>query len=178
MRRICHHIQSLEENNRLQKSLVYVPASVAVTKKKKGSSREENIFLLLPLVLICAFPFERSPVSAKVPQKHARFGVCHTSWVQSPDHTALISLIPLHIEVTVVCNGKDMRIFIAERMWAYSFASFRLSQDVQLPCKKPHSQVKIIFSCFFSDHISSDIRTRILGTVSAYSLSPKVYIPN
>lgn len=109
MCRICHHIQSLGENNRLQKSLVYVPASVAVTKKKKGSSREENVFLVLPLVLICAFPFKRSPVFAKVPQKHARFGACHTSWVQSPDHTALISLIPLHIEVTVVCNGKDMR---------------------------------------------------------------------
>lgn len=75
-------------------------------------------------------------------------------------------------------ESENIRIFIAERMWAYSFASFRLSQDVQLPCKKPHSQVKIIFSCFFSDHISSDIRTRILGTVSAYSLSPKVYIPN
>lgn len=78
-------------------------------QKKRSSSREENVSLLLPLVLICAFPFGRSPVSAKVPQKHARFGVCHTSWVQSPDHTALISLIPLHIEVTVVCNGKDMR---------------------------------------------------------------------
>lgn len=35
MCRICHHIQSLGENNRLQKSLVYVSVFVALTKKKE-----------------------------------------------------------------------------------------------------------------------------------------------
>lgn len=81
----------------------------------KWRSREENISFLLSLVLSVPFHLEGletflCPPVHKVPQTmpDLAFAICPLQ-AHSPDHTALVSLIPLHIEVTVICNGKDMR---------------------------------------------------------------------
>lgn len=148
MQNVQAHSKILGENNGLRKSFSYVLPFAALTENKGAGKK---IFPSWCLYFYLCPSIWKVSCAHKVPQTMPDLvsAICPLQ-VHSPDNTALVSLVPLHIEVTVVCNGKDMRWKLSNPLVIVQSDLIRRVEGQQLVwihCYKDWSCVSLENSC-------------------------------